>query len=1614
METFDRKKVDALNTEKYEAVPILEYLTSLNKRPESSEAVAPPPDPVQTPPQPAAEISSPPPAENNSTPQTEPAPVAGSLVSEPQQASEPQVSKPVKIASDPMDGVKWGVTVDGDEWHLQQNIGSGGTGINRGWYVSKAGDDPILKGTYAGDSRKEAIEWIKQQKKPKPQNAVEPEPDVDPADIAAVEEAVEEARQELGLPKENLKLVSEIVGGGQAARESGASGQPQKMAGATIGKVAYVAMSGSDPKSATYHEGFHVIENAGLIEPDEMTVFEKENDRLRKGLAGWWGMTEESVSQLSPKEVRAYGFQQYRQNRDEGKQTPGLLPAMRRAFDRIYRFLRRVGNGLQRRGFQTSEDIFDRVLREKRGAKVKDTAASSPDFMVSAFHGSPHSFDRFSLEKINTGEGAQVYGYGLYFADKKEVAEHYRSSLSQQFTFRGKPIDTQTEEGLEAFSVGQRMQKGASFEEARQKEVDDVKARIQTLQNYIDTESDPAAGLVDAQDEIALWQRHIDALAGMKESDFDFNTGKVYEVRLSPDEDSFLLWDKPLAEQSESVREKLSAAGFGGGQQFTEETFPASYKVTGGRVVNEDGRFFLETGDAKFRLLWDDVMRLVGEANQGSRIYQELAQKLGSDKAASDALREAGIPGIKYLDGNSRDVTPPRVEEENGRFVVYWGNDPTPVDAFDTRAEAEAAAKELDTRAYNYVIFDDSLIEIVGQYATDPRQQDEAWVEEIKKRYGDTVTLDEMNQARGPLHYAVDQVRGTAAQEAVLDRIVSVDDRTTGQRIREGIADFKANALRRLRQGLFDQFDSIGAYEKAANSGQLLDATMSAYKAARLTQNLGSTMHVMLKRGMIDYRNGEFVPVAGFDGGFEGIFNDLAKRGLLRLWQGWAIANRAQRLLQEGRENLLSQADVNALLPLEQQYPEFRQVLDRWQAYNKAVLDMAQHAGVIDPTARALWERYDYVPFYRVLQDDDVAGPHTKKGLANQKSGVRKLRGGEAAINDLIENMVMNITHLVDASFKNVASTRAVKFAAQAGAVEAVPMDWQVAHVTPEKLATMLEDIGVQVSGLTPQQHAQWLKLFTMKPPAAKNVISVLVNGKAKYYRVDDPMLMSALTNMTPKSQDLLTKMMGGAKTLLTRSVTSFPEFMIANAIRDSVASWVVTGGKTSPLKAAVGFVKSLREAPSRIEIAAAGGGTAGYYDTTPADVRKQLEVGHGKAGLGKRAWEAWMSVGQASENMNRIALYETLRKQGASHAEAAYQAMDLLDFAMRGDFAAVRWLTSVVPFLNARLQGLYKLGRAAAKNPKGFVLRGSVISMAALALAAQNEGEDWYEELPEWERDTYFHIKLPDGTRLRIPKPFEVGVVFGTLPERILRAYNGTDSGRKSWEAARRAFLDTFAMDPTPQLVKPILEQYANKVAFTGAPIVTQGLERLRPGEQVKESTSGLAEGLGKLFPDHVSPVRVDALMRGYLGTLGGGIAGVSSALRDAVDPTEAPTRRLEDYPVMGRFLREDPIPYSRWVDDFYELRDEATKVVASAKHLAKQGRSDEAKKIIAANPKAPERAKMMDKAAKKLSDISREMRSIRANKKLSADQKRKKLDDLMRARNQIARQMVKQAGGR
>lgn len=955
-----------------------------------------------------------------------------------------------------------------------------------------------------------------------------------------------------------------------------------------------------------------------------------------------------------------------------------------------------------------------------------------------------------------------------------------------------------------------------------------------------------------------------------------------------------------------------------------------------------------------------------------------------------------------------------KLQDENAAQPL---NDLYPHDAIDwiLELDAELAALEATGKA--------------------PRRPEQATPAPRPEAYADTATYgpgEQPEDAEPPvMQYGQNRFagvqfsRGGVAMDPALDAIyqrvmqVPPDQLPFRDRMRAFIGRFKKNDALSVKQGLIDSFASIEALEKG-RFGAVLDAAQSAYKSALATKNLPSVMAAVMMRGVPEYRDGSFQPVAGRKGFIE-IFKPLTTHGdgnLLNHWKLWAAANRAQRLIKEGREKLFTQADIDEALKLEQKYPFFRDVLADWQAFNKQLLDLAEDRGVVDPEGRALWAANDYVPFYRVMEDAEGAqGPGTGGGLSGAKASIKRLSGSDLQLGDVLENMVLNTTHLIDRSFRNTAMQRIVGLA-DGVAMEKVPMPALPKKYGLEQVRSALAKVGIDVGDLSPEQLDQYVTLWNRVAPKGPDIVSVYEKGRAEYYRVSDPLLLRSVAGMGFDNFSDVLGVFRGSKKLLTSAITADPSFMVANFVRDTLSNWVTSSASPHPFVGAfAGFKASLKEDENLMKLMMAGGGGGGYYDSNPEDVRKLLadKVPSGQMNAfmktivtPKSAWKVWRKIGAATENANRLGVFKAVIERGGSVAEAAYEARDVLNFSMRGDYAAMRWLIETVPFMNARVQGLYRLYRGARENPRTFALKGMAVMAATMALLLRNNDREEYEELREWDKDTYWHLFV-GGEHYRIPKPFEVGIIFATMPERLMRWGSGRDSHQILMKQIQSAVMDTLAFNPTPQLIKPLIEQYANRSMFTGSPIVGMAEKQLKPEAQFDAWTSETARELAKALPDFApewlrSPVRLQAAVRAYTGTLGMYVLNASDYVtRSMGGYPEAPAGSKYDLPVFGRFVR-DPNPRStKYSDQLYAMLEEANTLHSTINRYRREGQLQTAADLLEENRGKLAVRGRLNAIALQVRNVNNQIRLTQLSRSLSADEKKARIDALLERKNEL-----------
>ncbi|ENA1771420.1 hypothetical protein ABF237_000001 [Yersinia ruckeri] len=796
-------------------------------------------------------------------------------------------------------------------------------------------------------------------------------------------------------------------------------------------------------------------------------------------------------------------------------------------------------------------------------------------------------------------------------------------------------------------------------------------------------------------------------------------------------------------------------------------------------------------------------------------------------------------------------------------------------------------------------------------------------------------------------------------------------------------------------------FDGMAPLKYAEDAAGINDARSSAYIGARMAAGAGSVTAATLEHGLPRYNKAEGIVErqsgTGKEDALMGILDGLGNHR--ENFFKWIAGHRSERLMKEGKENNFNADEIAYMKTLNRGNEAlFEGQKKKYDAFIKSILDLQQDMGLIDPESRAQWEDAWYLPYYREAENGEVKGPWTSKGIANQSSTVRKLKGSDLTIKDPIENLFNYVAKSVDASMKNEAMRRSVVNLADTGVLEVIE--------SPNKMD--FERIG-------------------------KDVVKVFVDGQEKLVQVNDPELYRAFTMIDlERSNSTFMKAARTAKKVLTVSTTSMPDFIIRNFLRDSIHSWAINKDGFKPVIASwAGFKKALRTDDSLVDMmfagATFGGGYSNVYDpaSTAKTIRSVLrrkgyndsQIHEFESSIVRNSKEVmdkvelglhkYKNLSEAAENANRLATYDAAIKSGKSKAQAAFESRDLMDFSMMGASNIMINLSDMLPFFNARMQGLSKLGRGIKENPREVLKRGGMITAASLALMALNWDDKRYEELQDWDKDTYWHVWIGDQ-HIRFPKPFEFGAIFGTLPERFIRALGGKDTGAKFGKLVAHNFMETMAFNPIPQVAMPIAEAYVNYDFFKGGPIENMADSNLIAGARYNDQTSLLMREIGEAT--NLSPKMMDHIITGYTGSLGAYVMGATNILmRNLKDYGETPAIRLDEMPVIKSFFRgSDPAKSTQFTEDFYRMMTEANQINSTINSFRKQGRGDDANELIEENRGKLSQRQGLTATQQQVKTLNARIEMVRRDRILTSEQKRERIDRMMATRNKLVQQAV------
>ena len=803
-----------------------------------------------------------------------------------------------------------------------------------------------------------------------------------------------------------------------------------------------------------------------------------------------------------------------------------------------------------------------------------------------------------------------------------------------------------------------------------------------------------------------------------------------------------------------------------------------------------------------------------------------------------------------------------------------------------------------------------------------------------------------------------------------------------------------------------------------------------AFMQAHLSKATDGALEAVATHGLPVLRDGALAVDKQEGGGFLSELSKLGDAKEVNQFLMWVAGNRAEALSKEwtvrlddgsvhrfkteaearkaaqglsakvepaSRENLFTPDDIAAMKAFNtgrladgsSRAMAYARTHARLNAYNKAVLDIAQQAGLIDADARKGWEGEFYIPFYRVSEDGgglDFSAGGT--GLARQQV-IQRLKGGTENLGDPLANIMANWHMMLTASMRNMAANKALEQGRQMGIAQRVAVPAQAV-------------------------------------PASKGGTWTMQGGRKVLWQVSDPMVAEALEalNFTGYNNPAM-RTAAKFKHMLTVGVTISPTFRIRNLARDVLQAMATADVGYNPMKNAVeGWKLTGKDSDTMAQLMAGGGAVRfdSFNDGDQASYAKRMVAMGVKdnqildsAGKFKnffrRLYDGYQETGDRAETINRAVVYQRALAAGKSHLEASFEARDLMNFTSMGSSAAIRALAQVLPFFNARLQGMDRLVRGAAADPRRFWSVAGTIGMASALLYLLQGDDEEYKALPDYVRDAYWPVKV-GGVWAYIPKPFEVGAL-GTVVERFTELMvAGDDYKAKDFRNTMVGILgNTLQMNPVPQIIRPAGEAWFNYDMFRNQAIDSMAMQRLLPQERFNANTSAAAVGIGRAL--EVSPQKVEHLARGYFGWLGTQALNVGDLMaRPFMDMPASPRRdmsQVNNWLVAGDLFKEVGTTPSKYGERFYRVQREINAIYATASQARNLGDMDQYRELMS-RPEMAARP-LVANASRQMTHFSQQMRAVMADRTMSVAEKSRRLGELRARRDEVARQVDERA---
>ena len=742
-------------------------------------------------------------------------------------------------------------------------------------------------------------------------------------------------------------------------------------------------------------------------------------------------------------------------------------------------------------------------------------------------------------------------------------------------------------------------------------------------------------------------------------------------------------------------------------------------------------------------------------------------------------------------------------------------------------------------------------------------------------------------------------------------------------------------------EGIDQKYPILEALRAAKVNTKTGIEKLNIYEQARLLEGIPNRAAYFIENNTINFKN-----LNDKGAGLKTVTEPVIKQGKneTQLFETYLMNRRALELNERGLESGFNIEVAKQFV--NQNKSKFEKTAKGTDKYQLELMEYARDGGIISAKDfKAMTEaNKNYVTFARELISDGKAV--VAEGTVNP---FKKIEGSKLRVFPPLEQMVKNTNLIVNLVEKNRVRVNFIDKVIEAR----------------KSNPNILKDVIYKDNPKT-----------TKSPK--EDLMIIIRDGKRETWNVGKD-LANAFKTLDQQGSNMLWNFASAPAKTLRAGAILIPDFAVPNFFRDTMqASFLNKVGFVPIQDSLIGMFKIITKGNNKKAMAmykkyVKSGGMQStllavdrpnLFDGKVYDILSKGPVRNADKGM----LAPLRALTRLSEEMTRFRIFEkTYIKaidKGLTERQAleraGFEARNLLDYAKRGTLG--NNINRLVPFWNARVQGLTRLYEAFRDNPgRTTAMIGAYVVIPTLTFYMLNYDDPDYKQQHEWLKQNYYYFKIGDK-QFRFPKPFEVGTLVSSIVEKTLD-YIRTNEPQEFDRFAKDFFINNAkGFYPIPTVVRPFIENFMDYSFFRDAPIIPKSLDKnLLQKFYYTEYTSETFKLYSKIINGLVGddsflatkPLHAENVFRSWTGGLGRYLIDIMDFVLvkgKIIDDPIKPTDTLSKIPVVRAFdVRDVPGYSAKSLVRFFEEYEDIQKILSSMDFAFKQGNLEEYAKLKA-----------------------------------------------------------------